>query len=91
MKANLSETVSGRITTAEKDQMQKLGFTVRDAIQTKILLLMRDPLKHTQLKIKALKEKKQELTYDEIDIDMQIEDLEKRYNKLKEEYRGRII
>ena len=83
MKTNLNETVSGRITTAEKNQMQKLGFTVRDAIQTKILL-MRDPLKHTQLKIKTLKEKKQELIYDEIAINMQIEELEKRYNKLKD-------
>ncbi len=83
MKTNLNETVSGRITTAEKNQMQKLGFTVRDAIQTKILL-MRDPLKHTQLKIKTLKEKKQEFIYDEIAINMQIEELEKRYNKLKE-------
>lgn len=90
MKTNLTETVSGRITTAEKNQMQKLGFTVRDAIQTKILL-MRDPLKHTQLKIKTLKEKKQELIYDEIAINMQIEELEKRYNKLKEEDMGRII
>lgn len=88
MKTNLNETVSGRITTAEKNQMQKLGFTVRDAIQTKILL-MRDPLKHTQLKIKTLKEKKQELIYDEIAINMQIEELEKRYNKLKD--MGRII
>ena len=90
MKTNLNETVSGRITTAEKNQMKKLGFTVRDAIQTKILL-MRDPLKHTQLKIKTLKEKKQELIYDEIAINMQIEALEKRYNKLKEEDMERII
>lgn len=90
MKTNLSERVNGRITTEEKDQMQKLGFTVRDAIRTKILL-MSDPKKHIQLQIKTLKEKKQELIYDEIAINMQIEDLEKRYNELKEEDMERII
>ena len=90
MKTNLNERVNGRITTEEKDQMQKLGFTVRDAIQAKILL-MSDPLKHMQLKIKTLKEKKPELIYDEIAINMQIEELEERYNELKEEDMGRII
>lgn len=90
MKTNLTERVNGRITTEEKDQMKKLGFTVRNAIQTKILL-MNDPKKHMQLKIKTLKEKKQELIYDEIAINMQIEELEERYNELKEEDMGRII
>lgn len=89
MKTNLTETVSGRITTAEKNQMKKLDFTVRDAIQTKIQLMNDDPLKHTQLQIKALKEKEQGIIYDEIAVNMQIEELEERYNKLKEEYRGR--
>lgn len=90
MKTNLTERVGGRITTEEKNQMQKLDFTVRDAIKTKILL-MRDPLKHIQLKIKTLKEKKQDLIYDEILINMQIEELEERYNELKEEDMERII
>lgn len=86
--SNLSERVNGRITTEEKDQMKKLGFTVRDAIQTKILL-MSEPKKRMQFKIKTLKEKKQELIYDEVAIDILIEELEKRYNKLKD--MGRII